>query len=69
MTTINIKSSHKCAFCKYWYDPQNEAIQPKTPKQNVWSYDENAKKMCLKTNLEKKAMHSCGGYECKEPVL
>ena len=35
MTTIDLTVSKKCAFCKYWYDPQNQAIMPKTPNHNI----------------------------------
>lgn len=69
MTTIDLTVSKKCAFCKYWYDPQNQAIMPKTPNHNIWSYDDTVRKKCLKRNLEVLAMNSCGDYECKIPIL
>ncbi|MBQ3544741.1 MAG: hypothetical protein IJA34_07130 [Lachnospiraceae bacterium] len=69
MSSINIKSLKKCAFCKYWYDPTNSAIQPHLPNANVWKYDMNAKQMCLKTNREMKASSGCGRYECKVEIM
>lgn len=40
MPTANIKTIKKCAFCKYWYDPTNSAISPRSPKINLWEYDD-----------------------------
>ncbi|MCF0111736.1 MAG: hypothetical protein HUJ58_07535 [Erysipelotrichaceae bacterium] len=65
MMTINIKSVHKCAFCKYWYDPTNSAITPRNARLNLWRFDENAKCMCMKKNFEMKAIATCPHYECK----
>lgn len=31
LMNLNHPASHKCAFCKYWYDPMNQAIRPKAP--------------------------------------
>ena len=69
MSSINIKSYKRCAFCKYWYDPTNSAIQPYLPNMNVWKYDMNAKQMCLKKNREMKASSGCGRYEGKVEVM
>lgn len=44
MPTANIKTAKKCAFCKYWYDPTNSAISPRSPKINLWEYDDKCKK-------------------------
>ena len=65
----NIKHVKKCAFCKYWYDPTNSAIEPKSPAINVWQYDEKAKHMCMKKNYDMSAGAFCSRYECKlEPM-
>lgn len=45
---INLKTAKRCAFCKYWYDPTNSAIEPKNPRSNTWKFDDHCKKMCLK---------------------
>ena len=29
MRLANIKTAKHCAFCKYWYDSTNSAIEPK----------------------------------------
>ena len=65
MLSVNIKTVKKCAFCKYWYDPINSAINPKSPQINVWEYDDKAKKMCLQTGLNMSGGASCGKYICK----
>lgn len=54
-----------CAFCKYWYDPNNETISPKAPAIGLWEYDEKAKRKCLKNGLNMSSRASCGKYECK----
>ena len=43
MTTIDIKSTKRCAFCKYWYDTTNQEIESKTPQHNIWAFNERAK--------------------------
>lgn len=67
--TANIKTIKKCAFCKYWYDPTNSAILPRSPKINLWEYDEKAKAKCIHKNYEMKASAFCGNYECKIEIL
>ena len=67
--TINIKTTKKCAFCKYWYDPTNSAINPKSPKNNLWEYDEKAKCMCLQRNYDMSADTSCGEYKLKLEIM
>lgn len=62
---INIRIVKKCAFCKYWYDPTNSAISPKSPKTNHWEFDPNVKSKCLKKNIEVFSRNSCSKYECK----
>ena len=68
MASQTVKANYpKCAFCKYWYDPANSYISPKSPVMDIWSYDTDAKCKCLKKNLN---MPSGGGggckyYECK----
>lgn len=69
MPTANIKTVKKCAFCKYWYDPTNSAISPRSPKINLWEYDEKAKMKCLQKNYDMKASAFCGKYECKLEVI
>ena len=65
MQLINVKCVKKCAICKHWYDPTNEAIRPKSPKVNLWEYDNKARKMCLKRNVETPGFSVCGKFECK----
>lgn len=31
---VNIEKTKKCAFCKHWYDPSNNAIKPRNPRFN-----------------------------------
>ena len=69
MQTVNIKTIKKCAFCKYWYDPTNSAIKPRSPKINLWEYDDKAKCMCLKKNFEMHSSAFCGDYELKLNIM
>ncbi len=64
MTPINIKTTKKCAICKHWYDPAGTAIQPRVGR-NMWEYDQDAKKMCLKKKYERPASAFCSQFECK----
>ena len=66
LVNLNIKTAKKCAFCKYWYDPTNSSIIPKTPKINIWTIDDkSSKKLCLKKNYEVGPLAFCEHYECK----
>lgn len=57
---INIKTMKKCAFCKNWYNPTNNAIAPKSPAIGLWEIkDTNQKCMCLKKNLQMYANAFC----------
>jgi hypothetical protein len=69
MVTVNIKTIKKCAFCKYWYDPTNSAIRPKSPKINIWEYDDKAKCKCLQKNFNMSANAFCGKYTLKLEIL
>ena len=70
MNRINIKSSKACAFCRYWYDHTNSCIAPKSPKINLWEYDNSARNLCMQKNI-KVGAHGpvCGKYECKVPIM
>lgn len=69
MPTANIKTIKKCAFCKHWYDTMNSAISPRSPKINLWEYDDKCKKKCLQKNYDTSASAFCGKYECKVDVM
>ncbi|MCR4833320.1 MAG: hypothetical protein K5900_07070 [Butyrivibrio sp.] len=69
MATVNIKTIKKCAFCKYWYDPTNSAIVPKSPHINLWQYDDNCKNKCLLKNYDMRSNAFCNKYECKLEIL
>ena len=57
---VNVKFMKKCAFCKYWYDPTNSAIEPKAPVIGLWKIsDINQKCMCLKKNIQMPANAFC----------
>lgn len=65
---FNINSVKKCAFCKYWNDPANSAIMPKTPSVGLWKITSPATKcICLKKNLSTLATAFCSYYDCKIP--
>ena len=66
MTAIYNVKSRKCAFCKYWYDPTNSNISPKSPNMGFWQILDTTKKTtCLKKNLQVSACATCPKFECK----
>lgn len=66
----NLKTTQKCAFCKYWYDPTNTAIAPKSPRINLWVIvDPKCKNKCFLKNFETKAINSCNRFECKLQIM
>ena len=52
LMNLNHPASHKCAFCKHWYDPMNQAIQPKAPIVGFWEYDPLAENQCMVRNMK-----------------
>lgn len=65
MHSVNVKTNKLCAFCKYWYDPTNQYIQPTNPANFIWKYETTAKCMCMKKNYPMVAGFNCPNYECK----
>lgn len=65
MVPGNVKVNRMCAFCKYWYDPANSAIEPKSTSMGIWLYDREARKKCLQCGLIMSARASCKKYQCK----
>lgn len=65
-TLINTHAMKKCAFCKYWYDPTNSGILPKSSIIGLWEIkDTNQKCICLNKNIPMPANGFCNDYECK----
>lgn len=69
MIAVDAKASKKCAFCKYWYDPKNEAIAPRRPRINLWEVDDKSIKKCLLHGYEMRSVQHCAQYECKLEVF
>jgi len=69
MELANVKSKgfRKCAFCKYWYDPTNQAIAPKAPNIGLWEYNPRLKAKCLSRNSETDSFYGCSRFVCKLP--
>lgn len=65
MLTANIKHAKICAFCKYWYDPANTAIAPKSVVGGFWEYDETVWNVCKKFGAKKRSGNGCQNYEQK----
>ena len=67
MELMNLKhpASHKCAFCKYWYDPMSQAIRPKAPIVGFGEYDQLAESQCLVRNMKTRGVQSCNQFVCK----
>ena len=63
--TANIKTVKNCAFCRHWYDPINETIQPVNPRINIWKYETKVKKKCADKGMDMLANAKCGNYVCK----
>lgn len=71
MFVFNAKSCRHCCICKNWYDPANSAITPVAPNINQWGITcdpYNDRKMCMRTNLPKSAVDTCGKFEIKVPI-
>ncbi|MBQ7516620.1 MAG: hypothetical protein IJS96_10085 [Schwartzia sp.] len=66
MKTFNVKHpSRLCAFCRYWYDPANAAIRPKSVVGGFWEYDDTVWNICQRTGQKMRSGMSCKGYQCK----
>lgn len=61
----NNGSIRKCAFCKHWYDPMNQAIAPKAPNIGLWEYNARLKAKCLSRGSETDSFYGCNRFECK----
>ena len=66
--TCNINATKKCAFCKFWCDFSNSAIEPDAPARGYWKLNTDVKAKCIKTNCTRCADNSaCKDYVCKIP--
>ncbi len=67
MQMVNIRSNSfkKCAFCKFWYDPTNSVIRPKSPSVGFWEFDERQKAQCMERNTETASAYFCSKFACK----
>lgn len=65
LMNLNHPASHKCAFCKHWYDPMNQAIRPKAPIVGFWEYDLLAENQCMVRNMKTRGVQSCNQFVCK----
>lgn len=58
-------STRKCAFCKNWYDPCNEAIVPLQGK-DTWEYETSIVRKCMTSNMMIRANHGgCKSFQSK----
>ncbi len=64
IATENTASIRKCAFCKYWYDPTNSAIDKKL-QPGKWEFQAGIRKICTFKNTYMKSHQDCAHYECK----
>ena len=61
----NPSSMRKCAFCKYWYDPTNAAINP-LKGIGRWEFDPTVRNRCRKKNgLPTLGKTTCQYFESK----
>lgn len=49
LTNIHERTCRFCAFCKYWYDPTNSAIEPVGGSSGFWRFDMSKEALCMKT--------------------
>lgn len=68
MKQANLKTAKQCAFCRYWNDPADSAIHPKSPQLGIWEYDEHARAMCMLKNRDTPGSGLCSRYECKKEI-
>lgn len=69
MKLINIKLEKRCAFCIYWYDPNNRYISPKSINTNLWTFDSQAICPCVKKGCNIASNSLCSEYKCKLPII
>lgn len=62
---VKVNNVRHCAFCKHWYDINNDYIEPKDPRVNLWYFDDKGECLCMKKNLKRQAWMSCPDYTCK----
>lgn len=62
---LNANKVKRCAFCKYWYDPTNQHIQPQDPKNGYWKFDPHAHCMCTKKSINMAGGLYCDKFESK----
>ena len=67
MYRINVRgnSGRKCAFCKYWNDPDNLAISPREPELGLWEFNRDMKSECEEKECIKMATDCCMKFELK----
>lgn len=65
MITVNVTQSKKCALCTHWYDPSNAHVQPKSPRINMWTIDDNASCYCDVKQHDMKGRQFCSEFKLK----
>lgn len=66
LARLGAGAMRRCAFCKHYYDPTNSVISPKRGMKDMWEYQTQIKKPCLKrNNMEVASQSVCPKYECK----
>lgn len=65
-TSVNIKSTRFCAFCKYWWDPACRYIAPKN--ETFWVYEPAGKCRCIKRGVDMQAQATCGAFRYKSII-
>ena len=53
-----------CAFCRYWYNPGNEGIEPGSAPRK-WRFDRSVESKCLKRNIRTGASRTCSNFVSK----
>ena len=61
----DIKKVKQCTFCKYWNDPSNSNIKPKTMDARVWEYESSTFCICTQGKGKRRASSTCNKFENK----
>lgn len=53
-----------CAFCRHWYNPSNDGIEPGSAPRK-WRFDTSKESKCLKRNIQTRANRTCSNFISK----
>lgn len=63
--TVSFSTVRCCAFCTHWFDPKCESIQPKDTLGNLWMFQKEDRRLCIRQHRQKQACQYCKDFEMK----